>query len=93
MIGKTMKLRDLFRAEPFKTSGGLLRPCELDPSHSASEKFVHITFEKTTIGDAEIGGSTAKVPVKARVELNVCQECFNQFTYDMLKVAKEIQLS
>jgi hypothetical protein len=88
-----MKLRDLFRAEPFKTPGGLVRPCELDPSHEASEKFVHITFEKTTIGDADVGGSIAKVPVKARVELNCCQECFFQFTYDMLKVAKEIQQS
>ena len=88
-----MKLRDLFRAEPYKTTGGLVRPCELDPSHGESERYVHISFERTTIGDANVAGTIAKVPVKAKVEVNCCQECFNMFAYDMLKVAKEIQNS
>jgi hypothetical protein len=89
-----VKLHDLFRAEPYKANGGLVVPCELDPSHAGSEKYVHIVFERTTIGQADIGGGEkASVPVKARVELNVCQECFNAFTYDMLKVAKDLQTS
>lgn len=76
-----MKLIDIIKVEP--RHSGVLVPCGVSPEHT-SKKYVKITLARTTI--LQLGGSAEKP-----MELIVCQSCYNQFTYDLMKQAQELQ--
>jgi hypothetical protein len=85
-----MKLTELFKFEPRKSV--LDVPCELVAGHH-SKKYVHLTFTKTVVTEVKEGNTTIQVPVAAKVELNICQGCYNLFVYDATSIARDIEYS
>ncbi len=71
-----MKLTDVLKAQAHKSS--ILIPCDVTPGHS-DNRYVHITFQKTTMTRIKENGEEISVPVEAKIDLNVCPLCYNQF--------------